>query len=568
MRLLPPSLFLVSVLLLAAPLPACTIQPGQSAQPFSIPEIRWMPDQDASLSYGVLLLDQGLRADDAAMILEGAQALAELSPTSQPFVDAAAWMLLNRFPVMAREVLAPALRRFPEDMNIHMLMAEAWLNDNAFDDAEAVIKSYQARYPDSIKIRHELGVLYAKAERNAEAVAVFEALSPGSFSAFSRYCYAKALSGLGRNGDSLAQLRLTVADMPEFIEAWMELARLLETEGDYTQAASIYEEQILEQDPHNALAWMRLIGVYLRSGDRVSALDVAKNCTDFPAVIFSAVSLFLEERCYDEAEALLASMLQQPKSPEEAYFYMALTIYEGKRDLAGALGWLDRVTSANRFYAQALHLRSQIFAEQKQYEKSLAELVAARGVLPQEFSLALMQAHVLNQLKRHDEAVSVLDQAIKTWPDALELHYSKGMSLELAGRKDEAMRQMESLIAENPEYYQALNYIGYALAEQNRDLPRALELLIKADALSPDTGYILDSLAWAQFRAGQIEAAWGNIRRAVELEDGQDSVIWEHYGDIARAAGQPDQAREGYRKALEAGHEQPEAVRNKMRQIP
>lgn len=57
-----------------------------------------------------------------------------------------------------------------------------------------------------------------------------------------------------------------------------------------------------------------------------------------------------------------------------------------------------------------------------------------------------------------------------------------------------------------------LNYIGYTLAEENRDLPRALKLLNRAIELSPDTDYMLDSLAWAYYRSGEYAKAWDFIR--------------------------------------------------------
>ena len=41
--------------------------------------------------------------------------------------------------------------------------------------------------------------------------------------------------------------------------------------------------------------------------------------------------------------------------------------------------------------------------------------------------------------------------------------------LDSLGRKREALAMMESIVARNPEDYQALNYVGYSLAEQGKD---------------------------------------------------------------------------------------------------
>lgn len=91
--------------------------------------------------------------------------------------------------------------------------------------------------------------------------------------------------------------------------------------------------------------------------------------------------------------------------------------------------------------------------------------------------------------------------------------------------------------------------MGYTLAEENRDLPRALELIEKAVGIEPDNPYFLDSLAWVHYRMGDLDKAWEIIRQAVSQPVG-DPVIWEHYGDIAAAMGKKAEAAAAYGKAI------------------
>ena len=105
------------------------------------------------------------------------------------------------------------------------------------------------------------------------------------------------------------------------------------------------------------------------------------------------------------------------------------------------------------------------------------------------------------------------------------------------------------------------------MAEENRDLPRALKLLNRAIELSPDTDYMLDSLAWAYYRSGEYAKAWDFIRQAVErmsASSGQDPAMWEHYGDIARACGYDSEARRGWERALELRPKNPDVLREKL----
>ena len=123
---------------------------------------------------------------------------------------------------------------------------------------------------------------------------------------------------------------------------------------------------------------------------------------------------------------------------------------------------------------------------------------------------------------------------------------------------------MEQLLALHPDNYQALNYVGYTLAEENRDLDRAMTLLVRANEIAPNMSYIVDSLAWAYYKAGKIDDALKEIRRAVTLDEHTDASIWEHYGDIAAQAGLKDEARTAYQKAMELKPDNAEALRQRL----
>lgn len=139
--------------------------------------------------------------------------------------------------------------------------------------------------------------------------------------------------------------------------------------------------------------------------------------------------------------------------------------------------------------------------------------------------------------------------------------------LDSPGRKREALAVMESIVARNPEGYQALNYMDYLLAEQGKDLDRAVLPLEAAFEQAPDHAYILDSLVRAHFRRGENAEAWALVHRAMSLPDGGDSTTREHYGDIANAQGLKNEACTGWERALELDHPNPETTRKKLNSL-
>ncbi len=125
---------------------------------------------------------------------------------------------------------------------------------------------------------------------------------------------------------------------------------------------------------------------------------------------------------------------------------------------------------------------------------------------------------------------------------------------------------MEQVLRAHPDHTNALNYVGYTLAEEGHDLDRALVLVQKASLLDPENGYILDSVAWVHFKMGQLKLAWENIGYAVDIIN-NDPTVWEHYGDIARALGKTKSARKGYNYSLKYRTKNVDRVKQKLKDL-
>ena len=178
-----------------------------------------------------------------------------------------------------------------------------------------------------------------------------------------------------------------------------------------------------------------------------------------------------------------------------------------------------------------------------------------------------MEIHLYLLQDRYEEALTAATAAQQIWPSDDEIAYVYGSVLDSLGRKREALAVMESIVARNPEDYQALNYVGYSLAEQGKDLDRAVLLLEAALKQAPDHAYILDSLAWAHFRRGENAEAWALVRRATSLPRRRRS---HHMGTLRRHCQRPraqNEARTGWERALELDHPNPETIRKKLNSL-
>ena len=105
-----------------------------------------------------------------------------------------------------------------------------------------------------------------------------------------------------------------------------------------------------------------------------------------------------------------------------------------------------------------------------------------------------------------------------------------------------------------------LNYLGYGFIDMNRNLDEALAMIERAVELAPNTGYILDSLAWGYYRLGRYADALAPMEKASLMEP-VDPIVTDHLGDVYWAVGRKLEARFQWRRALSFDPEEKEADR-------
>ncbi len=130
------------------------------------------------------------------------------------------------------------------------------------------------------------------------------------------------------------------------------------------------------------------------------------------------------------------------------------------------------------------------------------------------------------------------------------------MLAEKMDRLDILEDDLKAIIEKNPEHVQALNALGYTLADRTDRFEEAHDLISKALALKPNDFYILDSMGWVLYRMGRLDEAVEYLRRA--LKERADPEIAAHLGEVLWVKGDKEAARQVWETALK---ETPEDAR-------
>jgi tetratricopeptide (TPR) repeat protein len=316
----------------------------------------------------------------------------------------------------------------------------------------------------------------------------------------------------------LALLRQYVAQHPQAIELRLQYARALVDQKQYVPAREIFRE-LSRDKPDN---------------------------TEF---VLAAALVSLQMNDLDAAEKELRALLGKGGGDRNAMLqYYLGQLHEAKSDPAAALAHYRAVTSGD--YVFPARLRTAYLLGRA------GDIEGARAALrqtevqdnQQRAQLLVLEAQLLREAKRNEDALQVLEQGLEKLPNHADLLYETAMQADRMGQFARSEQWLRKLIRIRPEYAHAYNALGYSLLERNERIPEALQLVEKALQLAPDDPAIMDSVGWGYYRSGRLDESVVMLRRA--LAANPDPEIAAHLGEVLWVRGDKNEARKIWQESL------------------
>lgn len=297
----------------------------------------------------------------------------------------------------------------------------------------------------------------------------------------------------------------------------------------FTREAEIWYRRALKESPDSLNALSRLVSLLSINRKTDEALKVLRS----PEVtqLLGDESLRLQSAVFMDAR----------KFPESI---KALQTYAERRP--GSL--------------EPLLLLAESQAQAGQAKEAIETLQNAKNKFGESDNLTFGRGLVLFRLKQYAEAIKTFSSIIENRSErASEAYFFLAISLYDSGEKDKAEQTYRTGLAEFPNNPNLMNGLAYKLADANRNLDEARQLVERALIFEPRSGHFIDTLAWVHFRQGRHELAYDLIREALFLM-GDDAELLEHKGQILEALNRREDAIEAYQRSLATGDKRPFVV--------
>jgi tetratricopeptide (TPR) repeat protein len=224
-------------------------------------------------------------------------------------------------------------------------------------------------------------------------------------------------------------------------------------------------------------------------------------------------------------------------------------ITEQTQRLDEAKAYLARIDSPKDALRVALR-QASILARQGKLEEARALIRSAPEVQPEDDRVKInAEVQLLRDHKDYAAAYQRMAEGMARYPQDSDLAYDQAMLAEKLGKTSEMEQLLRSVIAAKPNYYHAYNALGFSFAERNVQLDEARQLILKALEMAPDDPFIVDSLAWVEFRTGNSVEALRLLRGAFKSRP--DPEIAAHMGEVLWTMGQRAQALSVWQQGAE-----------------
>ena len=455
-----------------------------------------------------------------------------------------------------------------------------------YEEALTTSKIWVEQEPDSIEARRYLSEQLLRIGDMEQAIVHMEAIkSLGGLANFESFAYSAAnMDDEGREVLLEAMSRM-LAEYPGDEQLMFSKAVLLEQSGQLEEALQLANQLLVSKKNINvivlkvnalkdllrtdeALVFLestleeladkrRLRLIYARmlfEAERLVDAEkqyelVHQQAPNDSDILFALALISMEQGKDESAKGYLNQMIRFNRRANEAHYYLG-SIADKNDEIPQAISEYKMVGPGREYLAAQVRIAA-LLADQDRLDDARAHLENQRANNPDRYNrLVMIEGQLLSERGHEAEFFELLEMVIQKQPENVELLYFRAMTGQSLGRLDVLEQDLLRVIEIDPGNADAMNALGYTLADQTDRHDEALVLIERALEIKPNEAAFIDSLGWVQYRLENYKDAVTNLRKALLLFDNDE--VAAHLGEVLWVSGEQQEARNVWQKALDA----------------
>lgn len=493
---------------------------------------------------------------------------------------------------VAEKEIRSYMETSPKEDDLSSWLIDLYVRHNAVDRAIAFLNQsidknqFNKEGLNARTSMARIDYVQGKKEAASELVKIVLEKDPENLDAI--FIRANLAFDSGAYQDAASDLHLILREKPHSKEALRLLGETLFAQKHLDLAIDTLN-QILELDPLNAPARVRLAQLYHLNGDSNHAMDllfiVTKTTPQYPLGWESTARIAIDNKDWATAQKAIdmldtfdgqhitatflrgETLAANGKAQEAIAQYTKVidadpTSYLAElslKDLVSSYKSLNHLDEAAH-YIESMKTRTAVadtvlgecYLALGKSELAAAAFDAAIASHPPDQDPYLYRAKILMENQKDDQAIDTLKAAAVAIPKDVRAELLEAQLLSNAKRYPEAIAVYSELLSQNAQLDAAANNMAELIADYQysdaNELEKARQVAERFEATS--NPLLLDTLAWIYYRQNNIQQAQTVMERVVGSDNKLPPEVHYHYGAILIKAGKTTEGKTELQQAI------------------
>jgi len=308
---------------------------------------------------------------------------------------------------------------------------------------------------------------------------------------------------------------------PDLTQSVAALGFIYEDREQFELAIKLYQKH-LSLDPTDAPILNRMVQVLFAKEMYQEVIPYAEKLSDLePENLNLKVKLgvlYTDAKKFPEAISVFKDLLAAAPQSDKILYYLG-AIHQEMKEFQESIEYFNQIPSSSGLYTDSSVQMANMLSSlaqvefynheedklQKKFLGFINKKIEEHKDLKVEFSIVKAGFYEGTSQYKHAMETMVLVQDEKGF--STQHKYYLANLFEKERKYEESTNLILGIIEKEPKNAHAWNFLGYSMLVRGNEMERAFEYIQTALKISPDDGYIRDSLGWYYFKKGEIKKA-------------------------------------------------------------